>query len=144
MLDKIQRQSRIVEQLAKNTMTGDAENTDDWPGNDGEDAMGVNIGDHVHYHYPPQETPTASEPQDAAPSEPPHDMPPQTTQQPAQPKSNFLKNAAVAAALLVGGAGMGFGLSRPSAPTPLPSTTTIENTQDLGVGVEVIPEGATE
>ena len=59
MLDKIQRESRIVEQLAKNAMTGKKKDVDVWPGNDGDDAMGVNIGDHIHYHQvlPPEPTP---------------------------------------------------------------------------------------
>ena len=58
MLDKIQRQQRIVEQLAKNVMTGKNGDVDVWPGNDGDDAMGVSIGDHIHYHTeqnPPQQ-----------------------------------------------------------------------------------------
>jgi len=90
MLDKIQRQSRIVEQLAKNAMTGDSQATDAWPGNDGGDAMGVNIGDHIHYHYADQETET---PQQAE------------TQQPTQ--SSWKTKAAIATALLAGGTGVG-------------------------------------
>jgi len=50
MLDKIDRQHRIVETLARNTMTGDMKDVAGWPGNEGDDAMGVNIGDHIHYH----------------------------------------------------------------------------------------------
>ena len=64
MLDKIQRQTRIVEQLAKNAMTGDMKSTDCWPGNDGDDAMGVNIGDNIvnHYHEPVEPTAPPAEP----------------------------------------------------------------------------------
>jgi hypothetical protein len=50
MLEKINRQNRIVETLARNTMTGDTADVTGWPGNEGDDAMGVNIGDHIHYH----------------------------------------------------------------------------------------------
>ena len=61
MLDKIDRQHRIVETLARNTMTGDMKNVAGWPGNEGDDAMGVNIGDHIHYHQAPAQTPASPE-----------------------------------------------------------------------------------
>lgn len=50
MLEKIARQNRIVETLARNTMSGNMGDVTGWPGNAEEDAMGVNIGDHIHYH----------------------------------------------------------------------------------------------
>ena len=54
MLDKIQRGARIAEVSARNAMTGDMSNTDGWPGHTGGDAMGVSIGDTIHYHAPHQ------------------------------------------------------------------------------------------
>ena len=56
MLDKIQRQNRIVEIDAKNAAAGKSGKTadlEDWPSNRGDDAMGVKIGDEIHHHYPP-------------------------------------------------------------------------------------------
>ncbi len=51
MLEKIQRQNRIVEITARNTMTGKVDDVADWPSSEGE-KMGVEIGDHVtHNHY---------------------------------------------------------------------------------------------
>jgi hypothetical protein len=132
MLDKIQRQSRIVEQLAKNTMTGELKNTDDWPGNSGDDAMGVNIGDHIHYHY--DETPTLkteeSTPAVATPA-----------------KASRLASAALLAAGLLGGAGVAAAVPWMLGAyenTNTNTNTTVDKTQDLGVGIEVIPGGAVE
>jgi len=50
MLDKIQRQTRIVEVLARNAATGDVEDMRGWPGTGDGDDMGVNIGNEIHYH----------------------------------------------------------------------------------------------
>jgi hypothetical protein len=47
MLDKITRQNRIVEVLARNAATGDVSDVSGWP--EGDD-MGVNIGNEIHYH----------------------------------------------------------------------------------------------
>ena len=61
MLDKIARQTRIVETSARNAMTGNMADLSGWPGSEGEDAMGVNIGDHIHYHQTATE-PAATQP----------------------------------------------------------------------------------
>ena len=58
MLDKIDRQNRIVEQLAQNQMTGDSKNIDLWPPKEDEGDMGVNIGDTINYHTTPTATST--------------------------------------------------------------------------------------
>ena len=88
MLEKIQRQNRIVEVNARNTMTGKVDDTEGWP-ESGDDSMGVDIGDQIHNHYYP--------------------APPAPIETPAQPKSkptgSLLKNAVVVAALLYMGAG---------------------------------------
>jgi len=57
MLDRINRNQKCVEVLARNAMTGDMQNTKGWPTEEEGDDMGVNIGDHVHYHGPNQAEP---------------------------------------------------------------------------------------
>lgn len=89
MLEKIQRQNRIVEVNARNTMTGKVDDVTDWPSREGKE-MGVDIGDHItHHHYP---------------APPPLPSPAQ------QPKSQFpklLAKVAITAALVGSGAGAG-------------------------------------
>jgi len=128
MLDKIQRQSRIVEQLARNSMTGDVTNTDDWPGGSEEDGMGVKIGDEIHNHYEQPRTP--AQPAPAQPSS----------------KASGLATAALVAAGLLGGGGVGAAVPwLLGAYDQTPATnTTIDKTQDMGVGVEVVPGGAVD
>ena len=106
MLDKIQRQTRIVEQLAKNAMTGDDTNTDEWPGSDGDDAMGVKIGDTtINYHYP------ATPPQQPVQTVTPTPMPDTPATQPtptasvAPERSKLWQTLAIAA--IGGGLGAG-------------------------------------
>ena len=106
MLDKIQRQTRIVEQLAKNAMTGDDTNTDEWPGSDGDDAMGVKIGDTtINYHYP------ATPPQQPVQTATPTPMPDTPATQPtptasvAPERSKIWQTLAIAA--IGGGLGAG-------------------------------------
>lgn len=50
MLEKIQRQNRIVEVDARNAMTGKVDDVADWPSSEGNE-MGVDIGDTIHNHY---------------------------------------------------------------------------------------------
>jgi len=64
MLDKITRQNRCVEVLARNAMTGEMDNAEGWPGQEGDDDMGVSIGDTIVNHNYPQ----PSEPNVPAPS----------------------------------------------------------------------------
>ena len=54
MVDKIGRQTQIVEVLARNAMTGDSASTDGWPDPEGDDDMSVKIGDEIHYHAAPE------------------------------------------------------------------------------------------
>ena len=68
MLDKIDRQNRIVEVLARNAATGDVGDVRGWP--EGDD-MGVNIGNEIHYHGTHAQqasTQSAEAPKPAAPS----------------------------------------------------------------------------
>ena len=76
-----------------------------------------------HHHYVQPSSPSEPTPEPAAPA-----------QQPAEPKSNWLGKAAVAAALLAGGAGAGVGASallgafdkpQPAAPSVDTDTDTI-------------------
>lgn len=105
MVDKIQRQSRIVEQLARNTMTGDNQDVSGWPGHEGDDSMGVNIGDHIHYHAAseqpaPQQPPATPAPTSAAPAA--------ATPPTEQPKSVW-RTWLARTALVAGGLGLGAG-----------------------------------
>jgi len=63
MLEKIQRQARIAEVTARNSMTGRMDDTTGWP-EDGDDGMGVMIGDHIenHYHLPAEQPPKEAAP----------------------------------------------------------------------------------
>jgi hypothetical protein len=92
MLEKIQRQNRIVEIDARNAMTGKVGDVTDFPSSKGKgNEMGVDIGDTIHNYYPP------------APPEPPPAVA-------VQPKSRVLKRlakAAIAAALVGSGVGAG-------------------------------------
>ena len=92
MLDKIERQNRIVEVVARNAMTGKPDDTEGWPPS-GDDSMGVDIGDTIHNHYYPASTETpAKEPASA----------------PTQSKlPSLLKKAVITAALLGTGGGVG-------------------------------------
>ena len=87
MLDKMQRQNRIVEVAARNSMTGNMSDLDGWPGGEGDDGMGVSIGDNIHHHYAPQ------------PSEPAQS----NAASPSTPSaSKWMKTALLAMALLSG------------------------------------------
>ena len=142
MLDKIVRQSRIVEQLAQNSMTGDVENVDAWPGHEGDDDMGVKIGDEIHYHAaPPKPDPPAP-----TPSTPPANQPPQT--QPAEEPEPAWKTWAKRAALVAVGAGGIAGyqwMSKPpeeNPPTieqPAPPESVVKPGAYWKYGVEVLP-----
>lgn len=88
MLEKIQRQNRIVEVNARNTMTGKSDDVTDWPKSEG-DEMGVDIGDEIHNHYYP---------------------PSPATETSAKKPATTLAKAALAAALLAGGGGAGLGV----------------------------------
>jgi hypothetical protein len=50
MIDKIERQNRIVEIDARNAMTNEPANIDGWP-DMGEGSMGCRIGDEIHNHH---------------------------------------------------------------------------------------------
>ena len=55
MLDKIQRQNRIVEVNARNTMTGsNSDDVDGWPE---DEEMGVSIGNTINYSLPQSAAP---------------------------------------------------------------------------------------
>jgi len=121
MLNKIERQSRCVEVVARNTMTGKMEDTTGLPINEEGDAMGVRIGDEIVNHYYPQ----------AAPQPDPSPEP--------EPKPEFLtwKKLLAGAALagLVGGS-IGLGAaelwrraSQPEPPPALVDTDTDTYTQ---------------
>ncbi len=96
MLDKITRQNRCVETLARNAMTGKLDDTEGWPGSgepdaEGGDGMGVKIGDEIHHHNYP--LPPTSEPL------------PQSSTSPAAEESTLAKwgkRAAIAALPLAG------------------------------------------
>ena len=62
MLEKIDRQNRIAQTLARNSMTGNMGDVAGWPGDEGDDKMGVSIGDHVHYHQSVEPRPPATVP----------------------------------------------------------------------------------
>jgi len=68
ILNKIERQNRIVETLARNSMTGEMQDTTGWPDSEGDDRMGVKIGDRIenHYHLPAESRETQSARQGAA------------------------------------------------------------------------------
>ena len=127
MLDKIMRQQRFVEQDARNAMTGDTNGDEYLPDPDGDDAMGVNIGDHIHYH-------TAPESKEAQPEQ----------QQPrAAPATGKAKAALLAAGLatgLIGGSAIPW-LAGAYDKTQ-PADTIINQSENLGVGIEVVPGGA--
>jgi hypothetical protein len=150
MLDKIHRQARIVEQLAQNQMTGDMGNTDAWPGHEGDDDMGVNIGDHIHYHAPPEQP---SEPAAAQPVTPTQPTEPVTTSEPVtpahpvqteetpQPPSSRPARAiwpyALAAALTGGGLGAAAAalpvIWRDNAPQPTMTDTDTDTQYELRI-----------
>lgn len=68
MLNKIDRQARIVETIAKNAMTGDTQNTEGWPDESEEDEMGVKIGDTIYnFNEAPPAPPSPPAPTEAAP-----------------------------------------------------------------------------
>lgn len=105
MLEKIQRQSRCVETLARNTMTGKMGDVTGWPSSGEEEDMGVNIGDHIHYHMPA----TSSEANGEAAKEPdiseaPQDLAEGRTEAPAEMSTKAvlttLSAVALASALL--------------------------------------------
>jgi len=90
MLARVQRVQRIGELIAKNAITGKVDNTDGWPDGEGNE-MGVDIGDEIHNHY----YPAAPEPEKPAK---------------ASGIVGTLAKAALAAALLGSGAGVGVGV----------------------------------
>jgi len=86
MLDKVQRQTRIVELLARNAATGKVDDVSGWPGEGCGDDMGVSIGNEIHYH--------SSNGASRQPSPQPAE----------QPKKNWLLPLALAGALGTGAA----------------------------------------
>ena len=103
MLDRIDRQGRIVEVLARNTATGDLSDMQGWP--EGDD-MGVNIGNEIHYH-------NTQSPQ-LAPQ--PIETPTPPTQQPAPSPAAKLWPWALAAAAGLAGFGLPYVFTRPDPP----------------------------
>ena len=91
VLDSIQRQTRIVEITARNAATGKTDCIDGWPEYEGE-TMGVDIGDEIHNHYYPA---------------PPTPETPPSTESPTKKPASTLTKAAMVAALLAGGGGIG-------------------------------------
>lgn len=101
MLDKIDRQNRIVEVLARNAATGDVGDVRGWP--EGDD-MGVNIGNEIHYHNTQSPQPT--------------ETPTQQTQQPAPSPAAKLWPWALAAAAGLAGFGLPYIFNRPDPKPP--------------------------
>jgi len=117
MLDKIQRQNRIVEVVARNTMTGEMEDTEGLPGNDD---MGVAIGNEIHNHW------QSSAPADVATSGPSL----------ASKIAPYLATALLAA----GGTGLGAYVLGTPAPSTPDTDTIIEYTPGFGVSTDVVAE----
>ena len=87
---------------------------------------------HHHHHYD-------------KPTEEPTEEPTVQPQEQAQPKqASKLATAALVAASVLGGGGLGAGIPwlLGAYDQPTPTSTTIHESQNLGVGVEVIPGGA--
>lgn len=125
MLEKMQRQNRRVERFEKFAATGD---TNDLEAPEGEDEeMGVAIGNEYHYHTlqpasavqspPSPGTATATAPSPANENEKPTGTTPAT----APARTNWLLPAAIGAACLVGGAGLG-SLMHHAVPPVTPTT----------------------
>ena len=116
MLESIQRGLRIREVAARNEITGDRTNLDGWPGHEGDDAVGVSIGDHIHYHVqaPPQQEAAAETQQPATQAPDANDVP---------EKQSFLTKMlpVIAGALL--GTGIGTGAAMYFQPDTQPAAT---------------------
>lgn len=110
MLDKIQRQTQIVEQLAAQTRDGKF-SSGEVPATP-EDDMGVSIGNEIHNHYPA--------------ATPPEDRPPEvaTPTIEAQPVGSLAKWILAASLLLGGATGAGVAVLINQARSPDPPTTT--------------------
>jgi len=129
VLDSILRQNQIVERLALKTQEGTVGQPGDPPKL--EENMGVSVGNTITNYYPqaPSDVPSAP----AAPT---------------SPIADFLKKAAIAAALTAGGAGVGVGIPwllgafEKAAPAVVPAATEAidTNTQyELRIGSGATP-----
>jgi hypothetical protein len=95
MLEKIQRQNRIVEIDARNAMTGKVGDVTDFPSSKGKgNEMGVDIGDTIHNHFHPP-PPAQQSP------------PPLPSSQPKSKLPSLLVRTAAVGVLLASGAGGG-------------------------------------
>lgn len=116
MLNKIERQTRIVEIDARNVMTGETDCIDGWPDYEGDDQMGVKIGDEItnHYYPQPEEPPKKPLPvAEALPSTEP------ATEKPAKSLLARTIPALITAAVVGPGAGLlTYFMNRPDPPPP--------------------------
>lgn len=130
MLESAQRGLRIRETIAKNSMTGDRKNLDGWPGHEGDDAMGVNIGDHIHYHV--------TQPPATSAQETPIPAPPSPSPTPAD-KSLASKLAPyLIGASILGGPLAGYAASKWLTTTPPAATANVPNFTDTYTDVEAV------
>ncbi len=112
MLEKIQRQNRIVEIDARNAMTGKVDDVTDWPPGSEDEKMGVDIGDTINNYY-------------SMPSPPPTTPPPQ----PESRIPKLLKTAVLSAALLgSGGIGAAIPWMLGMFDNPLPPAAAVDYT----------------
>lgn len=119
MLEKMQRQNRRVERLEKFAATGEVADLE-VPANE-EDGMGVNIGNENHYHVELKEPP-------ASPTVTPAQPVPVPT---ASTGNGMLPTLLVGAAMLAGGAGLGYIVNDLLRPTPADTTPSPTTGTDL-------------